>query len=130
MKALALTLSLSLLLVAPLGCGKKNDDDKKNDKKGAVDSLTDYATGGAQIEAGQAAKRRIIATTIQNNVNLFRVQEEREPASLQDLVDAGYTTREGTLDEYGRPLQSESRDGKLVVRSVKPDGTVSWEKEF
>jgi competence protein ComGC len=130
MKALVIGLALSLLVVIPLGCGKKDKGDNKNEEKGALDSFTDYATGKTQIEAGQAAKRKLIGISIQEAVDYFSVQEGREPTSLQDLVDAGNLASEYTKDEYGRPLQSSVKDGKLVVRSVKADGTVSWEKAF
>jgi hypothetical protein len=130
MKALAIGLALSLLVVIPLGCGSGDKEEKKSDEKGALDTFTDYATGKTQIEAGQAAKRKIIGISMQEAVDYFRVQEGREPTSLKDLVDTGYLAPENTRDEYGRPLQSGVENGKLVVRSVKPDGTVSWENTF
>ena len=131
MKAVVIGLVLSLLVVLPVGCGNKDKDkEKPKDEPSALDAFTDYATGKTQIEAGQAAKQKLIGISIQEAVDYFRVQEERDPTSLQDLVDAGNLPSQYTKDEYGRPLQSSVKDGKLVVRSVKPDGTVSWEKAF
>ena len=130
MKALAIGLVLLLLVVIPVGCGKKDKDENKKDEKGALDTTVDYLTGKTAIDAGTSMRRDLIGISIQEAVDYFRVQEERDPTSLQDLVDAGNLASEYTKDEFRRPLQSSVKDGKLVVRSVKPDGTLNWEKAF
>jgi hypothetical protein len=127
MKTISLLVVLAIVAVVPLGCGKEKKD---KGEKGALESAIDYGTGKTQIEAGQAAKRKLIGISIQEAVSYYRIQEEREPTSLQDLVNAGNLASEYTKDEYGRPLQSSVKNGKLVVRSIKPDGTLSWEKTF
>jgi hypothetical protein len=127
MKTISLLAVLAIAAVVPLGCGKEKKD---SDEQGALGSAIDYGIGKTQIEAGQAAKRKLIGISIQEAVNYYRIQEGREPTSLQDLVNAGNLASEYTKDEYGRPLRSSVEGGKLVVRSMKPDGTLSWEKSF
>lgn len=123
MKALAL--GLALLLLVPIGCGRKDKDEK-----GALDTFTDYATGKTPIEAGNETKRKLIWISIENAVNGYRGLEGSDPASLQQLVEARYLDPKCAEDELGKPLQSSVKDGKLVVRSVRSDGTLNWEKAF
>ncbi len=133
MKAIVTFLALALLVVGPFGCGKKDKDDE--DEKGAIETTVEYVTGHTAIKAKSKAQQTLIKAAITNGISMFEVENGRSPISLEELVAAGYLDKTYLDDEYGKPLEVEARDGKLIVRSVRIDKEtreriVNWEQTF
>ena len=128
-------LSVSLTVCILLGCSGTGDNKKQKKKKGEIEETIDYATGKTQITAGQRAKAKLIQASISNAVNSYVVMEGKKPASLQDLVDAGFLNKKYTKDEWGRELIiTRTADNKLIVRSIgadrKPETSDDWVKKY
>jgi len=125
--------AVALLVACDLGCGEKEKSNE--DETGPLETTVDYVTGQTAIDAKSRAHQTVFETSVKSAINLFEVEEGRSPTSLKELVDAGYLRESGLKDEYGRPLEEETQDGKIVVRSVRVDGEsgeriVNWEMTF
>jgi hypothetical protein len=86
-----------------------------------VNDVTGYATGHTQIYAGQNAKAKVKKTSIQKGVTNFEAMEQRTPGSLSEMVREGYLSKADTKDEWNRPLKSEIKGQKLIIRSMGRD---------
>jgi len=134
MKPLAVFLALALIVAAAFWWSK-SDEDKDTDETGAIETTVDYLTGKTPIEAGMKARRQLIQISIKNAVNIYEAEHGRPASSLKQLVDAGALPKQYLNDEYGRPLEDESKQGALVVRSYRVNKeagtrTLSWEQQF
>ena len=128
------TVTLAALCTVCLLAGCSGGGNKKEKNKGPVEETVDYATGKTPLDAGQKMKARLIQTSIQNAVNSFEAMEGKRPASLKELVDGGYLSKQYLKDEWGRELITRRVGEKLQVRSMgpdkKPETADDWVKEF
>lgn len=128
-------LLIAWLVVVPLGCGEKNDDDTDQDDKGAIDTTVDYVTGRTAINAKSHAHRTAAEASIRSGISYYEVEYGRSPRSLQELVDGQFVDKKFLKDEYGRPVESTLEGDTLVIRSILIDKetgkrTVNWELKF
>ena len=118
---------------------KQTEEEQKKSKQRRtmaddVNDVAGYATGYTQVYAGQNAKATIKKTSIQRGVTNFEAMEQRTPTSLSELVQKSYLSKADTKDEWNRPLKSEVKDRKLIIRSMGRDRKYNtsddWVLEF
>ena len=102
----------------------EEEQEKAKQRRTMADDVNDvagYATGSTPIYAGQNAKAKIRKTSIQKGVTNFEAMEQRTPTSLSEMVQNNYLSKEDTKDEWNRPLKSEVKNQKLIIRSMGRD---------
>jgi len=83
----------------------------------------DAMTGQTTIDIAESAHRSTIRSTLHRAIDRYRAANDgQEPTSLQALVDAGHLWSSDLQDEWGRPLQTEFRQGRLVISGMGRDG--------
>jgi hypothetical protein len=102
MKATPLLFLFALLLCS--GCG----DDKSN----PVTAPVDYVNSA--VKAQQSAVKTVDVTSLNQAVQLFNVQEGRNPKDLNELVEKKYI---GKLPEtpFGSKLAYDAEQGKVTI---------------
>ncbi len=79
--------------------------------------------GRTTIDFAESAQRSTIRSNLDRALGKYRkANEGQDPPSLQALVEAGYLWSSDLQDEWGRPLLSEVRGGRLVVTGMGRDG--------
>lgn len=88
-----------------------------------VQTGVDAMTGRTAVDLAKDAHRSTLLSTLDGALENYRaLNEGQDPKSLQELVDAGFLWSSDLRDEWGRPLDSEVRRGRLVVRGLGRDG--------
>jgi hypothetical protein len=96
----------------------------------ALRSGTDAMTGKTAVDVARDARRDLVQSNLQHAMRLYRATNEQEPADLQALLDAGVLRRSDLVDEWNRPLRSETEEGRLIVRGLGPDARRGTEDDW
>ena len=105
------TFGFLMLLTAGLlcsGCGEKNP---KQNKAGSANPA-DYVRG--TLSAGENAKATVGAATIQRAIQMYKVQEGKNPSSLKQLVSKGLLP-EIPSAPVGKKFSYNAKTGKVKV---------------